>query len=114
MNHKDLEVYQLSINFVVEIYKITDKFPDSEIFGLTSQMRRAAVSVPSNIAEGAGRESIKELKNFLNIARGSAVEIETQLIISGRLNFIDHIELDNLQEHIKRIIIMLTALRKKL
>jgi len=114
MNHKELEVYQLAMDLVVDIYKATGCFPESEVFGLTSQLRRAAVSVPSNLAEGAGRESVKELKNFINIARGSAVEIETQIIIAGRLNYIKSVELENLLEMVKRIIIMPTVLRKKL
>jgi four helix bundle protein len=88
MIHKDLEVWKLSINFVTSIYKKTNSFPKEEIYGLTSQIRRAAVSIPSNIAEGAARRNKTEFRQFLYIALGSAAELETQLIISGNLNFL--------------------------
>lgn len=86
--HKDLEVWKNSIDFVKEIYNVTITFPESEKFGLSSQMRRAAVSVPSNIAEGAGRAHKKETLHFLNIASGSLSELETQLIICFELEFV--------------------------
>jgi four helix bundle protein len=78
MNHKDLDVWKKSMNLVVLIYDITSKFPSDERFGLTSQMRRAAVSIPSNIAEGAARKGDKEFIQFLMIALGSLSELETQ------------------------------------
>jgi four helix bundle protein len=78
MNHKDLDVWKKSMNLVVLIYDITSKFPSDERFGLTSQMRRAAVSIPSNIAEGAARKGDKEFIQFLMIALGSLSEVETQ------------------------------------
>jgi len=81
MTHKDLEVYKLSLNLVEDIYKLTEDFPSSENFGLTSQLRRAAVSLPSNVAEGSSRGSTKDFIRFLNIASGSLSEIETQLVI---------------------------------
>ncbi|MFC0876142.1 four helix bundle protein [Saccharicrinis sp. FJH2] len=114
MNHKELEVYQLAMDLVIDIYKATHYFPESEVFGLISQLRRAVVSVPSNLAEGAGREFPKELKQFVNIARGSAVEIETQLIIAGRLSYINSEETEKLLGQVKRVIIMLTVLRRKI
>jgi len=86
--HEDLEVWKLSIQLVKDIYLITKAFPDGEKFCLISQMRRAAISVPSNIAEGAGRRSKKEFGNFLNIALGSLTELETQLIISKELGYL--------------------------
>ncbi|WP_319524657.1 four helix bundle protein [uncultured Desulfosarcina sp.] len=85
MDHKDLEVWKKSIDTVIEIYRLSDAFPKSEIYGLTSQLRRAAVSIPSNIAEGAARGSDKEFLYFLNIASGSLAEVETQIIIAKRL-----------------------------
>lgn len=96
MTHKDLEVWKQSIDLVYTIYEITKQFPESEKFGLVNQMRRAAVSVPSNMAEGAGRLSTKEFIRFLNIANGSLSELETQLVIAVKLGFIDSSEaLDN-------------------
>lgn len=86
-SHKELKVWQKGIELVKSIYEITKSFPANEQFGLTSQMRRTAVSIPSNIAEGCGRNSNKELTHFLYIALGSAAELETQLIISHDLNF---------------------------
>ena len=88
MNHKDLDVWKRSMDLVEEIYKITLKFPSSEIYGLSNQLGRASVSIPSNIAEGASRRGDKELLYFLNIAIGSIAEIETQLLISTRLKYI--------------------------
>ena len=86
-NYKDLNIWKRSIKVVEDIYKITKNFPKEEIYGLSSQLRRSAVSIPSNIAEGAGRNSKKQYIQFLNIALGSIAEIETQLIIAKRLNF---------------------------
>jgi len=91
-NHLDLEVWQLSIELVVTIYQQTSNFPEEEKFGITNQIRRAAVSVPSNIAEGAGRSSSKEFIHFLSIALGSLAEIETQFILSVRLGYKDDCE----------------------
>ena len=86
--HRDLLVWQESIALVKDIYAVTRQLPDEEKFGLTSQMRRAAVSIPSNIAEGAARSSQRELAQFLVIARGSLSELETQLIIAKELNYL--------------------------
>lgn len=87
-NYKDLKVWQQSIDLTAEIYALLLNFPPDEKYGLSSQMKRAVVSVPSNIAEGAGRNSNKEFKHFLAISLGSLFELETQLIISLRLNLI--------------------------
>lgn len=76
-NHKDLEAWKLSINFITEIYKITQKFPKEELCGLVNQIRRSAISIPSNIAEGSARQSDKELIQFLYISLGSLAELET-------------------------------------
>jgi len=97
--HKDLDVWKKSIQFVKKIYEITSKFPDTEKYGLTNQMRRCAVSIPSNIAEGAGRNSKKEFKQYLYISLGSISELETQLIISSELKYQkDKLLLDELNE----------------
>jgi four helix bundle protein len=85
--HHKLNVWQRAIDLVTDIYKLTEEFPKEEIYGLTSQMRRAAVSIPSNIAEGAARGSKAEFRKFLAIAQGSISELETQIIISSKLGF---------------------------
>ena len=83
--HENLNVWKKAVDFVVEVYKTTEHFPKEERFGLTSQIRRASVSVAANIAEGAARKSIKEFSHFLSNAQGSASEVETELLISFRL-----------------------------
>ena len=88
MDHKDLEVWKKSMDLVESIYTLTQRFPEAEKFGLTSQMRRSAVSIPSNIAEGAARKGDKEFLHFLPIALGSLSELETQYLIATRLEFI--------------------------
>ena len=89
MHHRNLEAWKESINFVTEIYTLTTQFPKEELWGLTSQIRRAAVSIPSNIAEGCGRASAKETSRFMDIALGSIAEVETQLLIAQNLNYIN-------------------------
>lgn len=91
-SYKELIVWQKAIELVKEIYLITNQFPQSEIYGIISQMRRASISIPSNIAEGYGRKQIKSYVNFYAIAYGSALELETQLIISKELKFISQEE----------------------
>ena len=88
MHHKDLEVYKKAIDFVVHVYELTKSFPKEEVYGLTSQIRRAVVSIPSNIAEGCARYSDKETKNFVNVAFASLMEVETQLEIALKLGYI--------------------------
>jgi four helix bundle protein len=92
MDHKDLDDWKKSMDLVETIYKLTQAFPDSEKFGLIGQMRRAAVSIPSNIAEGAARKGDKELIHFLHIALCSLSELETQYLIAIRLAFIKNEE----------------------
>ena len=91
-NYKKLEVWQESVNLVTEIYLLTDNFPNKEKFGLISQVNRCSVSIPSNIAEGAGRSSKKEFSLFLGYSLASSFELETQLIISNNLNFISEVQ----------------------
>jgi four helix bundle protein len=88
-SHKDLDVWKKSIEMVTLVYKLTRDFPKDELYGLTNQMRRAAVSVPSNIAEGAGRNSSKEFLQFLSYATGSLSELETQIIIANHLGYLN-------------------------
>jgi four helix bundle protein len=99
-NFKELKFWQKSIDLSVLVYKHTATFPSEEKFGLISQLRRASVSISSNIAEGASRDSAKEFLYFLSISNGSAFEIETQLIIANKLNFIDD---DNLLFLLKNV-----------
>lgn len=89
--HQELRVWQQAMDLVEQIYRVTAEFPDEEKYGLTSQMRRAAVSIPSNISEGAARGSNKDFIRFLFIARGSLSEIETQLLIAQRLSYIQDV-----------------------
>ena len=102
-NFKELKIWQLSRYFVKDIYFLTKKFPDDERFGLTQQIRRAVVSIPSNIAEGSGRGSNNDFSRFLDIANGSAFEVETQLILSLDLEYIVQTEFDFLNEKLQVI-----------
>ena len=113
-NFKDLRVWQKSIDLAIDFYQAISFFPDTEKFGLISQMKRAAVSIPSNIAEGAGRNSNKEFKYFLSISLGSAFEIETQLIIANRLELINNIITNELNDKISDIQRMIFSLEKTL
>lgn len=87
-SYKELLIWQKGIRIVLQVYKLTQNFPKEEIYALTSQLKRASVSIPSNIAEGFGRQTDKSFNHFLNISRGSLNEIETQLIIAKELGFI--------------------------
>jgi len=109
-SYKDLEVWKKSIDIVTKIYKVTNSFPKDEIYSLVSQLRRSAVSIPSNIAEGWGRNKTKEYIQFLRIARGSLLELETQLIISNNLSYLNKQNMDNFLIKIKEINKMLNAL----
>lgn len=92
-SYKDLLIWQKGIEITEKVYLITNNFPQNELFSLTNQIRRASVSISSNIAEGFGRNSTKSYMNFLKISRGSLYELETQLIIADRLNYISDNEL---------------------
>lgn len=88
MTHKTLEAWKSSMDLTVDIYNITKTFPQEEIYGITNQIRRSAISIPSNIAEGCARQSAKETIQFLYISLGSVAELETQILISKELNYI--------------------------
>jgi four helix bundle protein len=111
--HKDLEVWKRSIALVTEVYKITNDFPKSEEFGLKSQIRRASVSIPANISEGAARHSTKEFIQFLYIGLGSLSEMETLLIISKNLNFIESTYLIDQVVVLRKMLLKLISSLKK-
>lgn len=113
-SYKDLTVWQKSMDLVESIYRITEEFPTNENFGLISQMRRAVVSIPSNIAEGYGRQSTGSYAQFLSISRGSLFELETQIELCIRLKYIQKKESDKLYIETTEISKMLTALISKL
>lgn len=100
---KQLEIWRQSRQFCTQIYLVTNHFPNEERFGLTTQLRRSSVSIPSNIAEGSSRKSNKDFARFLEIAIGSAYEIETQLLISNDLGFIEEEKLNPLLSKIELI-----------
>jgi four helix bundle protein len=105
---RELVVWQVAMDLTEQIYRATATFPADERFGLTSQMRRAAVSIPSNIAEGHGRNSTADFRHFLGIARGSAREIETQVLIAERLDLIPAVVATSLADHTTSLSIKLT------
>jgi four helix bundle protein len=113
-NFKELKVWQLSRNLVREIYEITSEFPPAEKYGLVSQLRRCAVSIPTNIAEGAGRNTDKDFAQFLNISLGSAFELETLLILAHDVSVISQGQLENLSIKISEIQKMIHGLIKTL
>jgi len=102
-DYKDLVVWQRAIDLVIEVYRIVKVLPQEEVYDLSSQMRRAAVSIPSNIAEGYGRNSDNELIRFLNIASGSLAELETQIIIANRLALLTHAQTQPVTELCKEV-----------
>jgi len=112
--HKDLEVWKKSIEMVTKIYNLTGNFPKEELYGLTNQMRRAAVSVPSNIAEGSGRNSSKEFVQFLYYATGSLSELETQLIIAHELGYLKGKEKEDIETIFSALFKMLSGVIKVL
>ncbi len=113
-NYKELKVWQKSYQFCLEVYKITKEFPKEERYGLTSQIRRAAVSVPSNIAEGYGRKTTPEYIQALYVAYGSNCELETQILLSKDLGYIKVQDTEKLQRDIGEVERMLKALIKSL
>jgi four helix bundle protein len=89
-SYRELLAWQKAMDFAAEVYRVTRRFPKEELYGITSQLHRAAVSVPSNIAEGQGRQTTGEFRQFLGQARGSLLETETQILLSQRLEYLDH------------------------
>ncbi len=109
-SYRDLQVWQLAVSLVTDIYVASQQFPREEIYGLTTQLRRAAVSIASNIAEGQGRLSQREFRQFLGQARGSLMEVETQLVIASNLRYLAPEQLDKLLETSGRVKQMLYKL----
>jgi four helix bundle protein len=112
--YKELKVWQKSMNVTADIYKITEKFPDKERYNLISQICRSAVSIPSNIAEGAGRNSKKDFSHFLSIALGSSFELETQVILTEKLNYLSKTQIDDILAQLIEIQSMILGLKKSL
>ena len=112
-NFRNLIVWQRAVELATNVYRKTVKFPKFELYGLTSQMRRAAVSISSNIAEGAGRRSKKEFANFLGISYASACELETQILIAKNLDYIQQNDFETLLNELTEIQKMLFVLEKK-
>jgi four helix bundle protein len=112
-SYKDLVVWQKAMDLVEMIYRQTNAFPKEELYGLSSQLRRAVVSIPSNIAEGQGRAGPAEFSRFLNIAYGSLMEVETQLLIAQRLQYI-HDELEGVFQLISRVGQLINGLLRSL
>ena len=113
-NHRDLKVWQISIDLVETVYRLSRDWPNHELYGLVSQVRRASVSVPANIAEGAGRRSTGEFIQFVGIARGSLAELETLFVVAGRLGYLDDGVLDHLLSDVAEVGRMLTGLMHSL
>jgi four helix bundle protein len=113
-SYRDLEVWSKAMDLVVSCYRITKSFPKNEIYGITSQLQRAAVSVPSNIAEGRARKGGKEFLRYLSIAYGSLAELETLIQIANRLDYIDSGQLKQLDDQTTEIGKMINGLRKSI
>jgi four helix bundle protein len=112
--YRELLIWQKSMALVTEVYSLTNKFPKEEIYGLSSQLRRCAISIPSNIAEGFGRDGLKDYLKFLNIAYASLFELQTQLEISFNLSFTNQIEFQEIYNNSKEIERMLSSFIRKI
>lgn len=112
--HENLDLWKKAIEFVVDVYKATEAFPKDEKFGLTSQLRRASVSIVANVAEGAARRSTKEFRQFLSHSQGSASEADTELVISKRLSYLSSGDYDRLSRDLDQIGKMITGLSQSL
>lgn len=113
-NFRNLLVWQKSMLLVTKIYTVTNNFPKEEVFGLTSQIRRSAISIPSNVAEGLGRDSNKEFLRFLNISIGSLFELQTQLEIAKNIIYLDEENFNNLYEDSRELERMLVSFTNKI
>jgi four helix bundle protein len=113
-SYRELEVWQLAMGLAEDCYKTTRTFPREELFGMTSQIRRAATSIPANLAEGQGRQHTKEFLNFLSTARGSLMELETHLMLSQRVGILPKKDLEGLLTQADRISRMMSGLRTAL
>ncbi|MDD5184482.1 MAG: four helix bundle protein [Paludibacter sp.] len=113
-NFKKLSVWIKSVDFVTEIYKVTNTFPSNERFGLVSQLQRAAVSVPTNISEGSAKSSNKDFARFLEISLGSTFELETELLVSLNLSYIEQGQYNLLQEKLAELQKMIIGFKDKL
>ncbi len=112
--HRNLDVWKMAMEFVKDIYETTESFPNAEMYGLTSQMRRASISIPSNLAEGAARKGNKEFRQFLNIAQGSISELDTQIELALMLNYLNNGVYDELMAKLSTISKMLFGLSRSL
>ena len=113
-SYKNLVAWQKSMTLVKNVYLHTSSFPKTEAYGLAAQLRRAAVSIPSNIAEGQGRLSRKEFKHFLSLARGSLLEVETQVLIAADLNYLSSDEAHDLETRTQEVLRIINALMNSL
>ncbi len=113
-SYKDLLVWQKAMNLVTNVYNLIKTFPKEEIYGLSGQLRRAIVSVPSNIAEGQGRDSVKEFIHYLSISYGFLMEVETQLQIAANLGYLKQVEVDKLLEQTAEVGRLLNGLSRSL
>ena len=113
LNHKKLDVWKQSLQFIKSIYEITECFPKSEMYGITSQLRRAAVSVASNIAEGSSRKTTDDRRRFYQISRSSLVEIDTQIEISVLLGYIAPVGISRIDDNLNHLFAMLSNLITK-
>ena len=113
-NYRDLRVWETAMSLALEVYRITESFPHTERYGLTSQLRRAAVAVPSNIAEGHARSTRGEYKNSLSVARGSVIEVEVQLTLAERLGYVQSDVLAQALDYCDAVSRMITNLKRAL
>jgi len=113
-SHKELDVWKDSVELVIDTYNLTKVFPKEELFGITNQMRRAVVSIPTNISEGSGRNYSSEFIRFLKISQGSLSEFETLLLISLRLNYLDEVSFKSIERRIFKLNAQLSGLIKSI
>ena len=112
--YQDLQVWQKSKRFAVDVYKITLRFPKEETYGITPQLRRASISIASNLAEGYGRKSRVDFSRFISIALGSANEVESLLIIANELDYLSKSDFENFSKNVKDVLMMLEKLRQSM